>query len=329
MGDSRSLNKVTTKHPCDDDASIAAALAACLNTSQRVRKPVRRFGPGVAAASAWQESDAPACIVSYRSPRQQPPSKLRKMRHGLQAQKATAHDGSTIKQREQHPPWLCPLSSSGGMHCDRPSASASVNDSTILSITQINHIVAKAVEEDPFGAESLNVLAQLAGKSTELSTTQISRDQSKSDESWRACAKILRECCDLPVCNDTGSHQVSGGSFYWPEEQKEQQEIVMIHVEDMADAKADADEENEDGDSVLEESPESTLDRTVNSSEQFKGKCEKHLSPALRPLQDTDDHENNALTIRASPLCDKPSEPRSITSPWSVGTLMERVPNCL
>ena len=55
----------------------------------------------------------------------------------------------------------------------------------------------------------------------------------------------------------------------------------MIHVEDMADAKADADEENEDGedmadakadadeengDSVLEESPESKLDRTVNSA---------------------------------------------------------------
>ena len=60
--------------------------------------------------------------------------------------------------------------------------------------------------------ESLNELAQFAGKSTELSATEISRDQSKSDESEHACTKILRKCYDLPVCNDTGSNQVSEGA---------------------------------------------------------------------------------------------------------------------
>ena len=69
--------------------------------------------------------------------------------------------------------------------------------------------------EDPFGTrkqESLNELAQFAGKSMELSATKISRDQSKSDESEHACTKILRKCYDLPVCNDTGSNQVSEGA---------------------------------------------------------------------------------------------------------------------
>ena len=46
-----------SNHPCDDDASIAAALAAYLNTSQRVRKPVRRFRSDVTTASAWHGSD--------------------------------------------------------------------------------------------------------------------------------------------------------------------------------------------------------------------------------------------------------------------------------
>ena len=79
----------------------------------------------------------------------------------------------------------------------RPRTSAS--DNTVVSVTQINHAVATAAaEEGPFGTESLNERAQLAGESTELSATEITRDQSISDTSSHACAKILRECCDLP-----------------------------------------------------------------------------------------------------------------------------------